>query len=178
MDVERPIRVAAMQALAPWFIVEQEVPVRMRDGNAGVVDLMAVPRDIRFGAFAFAIEVKARQSIMDPGFAAWVKQASDYVGARPLRDASRPITLAFLWLVGMSPPQGNAIVEMRAMLNLAHHFRVGSIVEDDRKGIVVRMGFEDLLRSAGWFGSADPWGVQALTRIRAKRQSGGVRRAA
>lgn len=152
----------------------------LRSGNRGKIDLLAMPKDPRLASFAFAIEVKARERIMQKGLAAWIKQASDYVGAVP--DDGLPIPQsAFLWTLGMEEPAGEDILRLRAMLDVAHQFRVGAVRARLRGGFSFHMGPDEMFRSTGWGPSSlrgDPWPGRALERLTSRRTSAGGRRRA
>lgn len=178
-DIEATIRTAARHKLEPWFTIHEEVPARLRDGNPGFLDLLAIPRDSRFSAFSFAIEVKARPAMVGAGLAAWIKQTSDYVGSQPAGDMP-PVSSGFLWMVGMAEPSNREDeVRLRAMIDVAHQFRVGVIRARAKGGFIFQMGPDELFRSAGWPGDGrpnDPWPGRALERLTSRRQSAGVRR--
>lgn len=177
-DIEAPIRASVRETLAPWFDTEEEVPVQLRDGHAGIVDVLAIPKDPRFRPFPFAIEVKARRRMVENGLAAWIKQASDYVGAVTI--AGHPVIgSAFLWMVGMEQPDERDQVRLRGMLDVAHQFRVGAAVDSSKRGFEFRMGPDEVFRSRGWPSDGrpnDPWPGRALERLTSSRQSAGQRR--
>jgi len=174
-DIEASVRVAAMDALRPWFFVFKEARVTLTSGHTGFLDIMASPRDARFSAFTFAIEVKANRAMVGCGLAKWFKQAIDYVGAKPA-DALPQVTSSFLWMVDLPEPEGDGRLRLRSMMDLAHQFRTG-IARSGPSGFVLQLGPDEVFRSRGWRDHPnDPWPGRALERLTSGRQSAGTRR--
>lgn len=171
-DVEAPLRAETMRALAPWFSVLEEVPVRLRDGRTGRVDVLAAPKDSRFSQFTFAIEEKNVRKLTDR-LAARIRQAADYVGSVDLRTGSQ-ITMIFLDLKGFEGAPAGDQNECRVMMRVAHQFFVGSLY-DGEKGLRLSSGPDDIWRERPFYETGDNWPGRALERLTNMRQSAGGR---
>jgi hypothetical protein len=169
-DIEAPRRAQAIARLAPWCECIPLVPVLCRDDNRGEVDVLCRPKEVNLSDFTLALEIKTYPLVGDKQMGKWIKQASDYVGARPDNDWPR-ISSAFLWLVGMEIDKTERErVSMSGMLQLGQYFRVGSAREF--KGCL-ELVFGP---SAMIFTEKRGWTPRAGELLNALRQSGGVRR--
>jgi hypothetical protein len=174
-DVEAGLRAGTMEALLPWFDVAQEVPVRLRDGTDGRVDVLAVPRDSRFSQFAFAIEEKAVSDMTDR-LAARIRQAADYVGCTVIRSGLQ-IGMVFLDLKEFEVFADPQSKECQTMMRVAHQFFVGGLYSN--KGLLrLSCGPDDIWRQRPWAGTDDNWAGRAVERLTSTRQSAGCRRGA
>jgi len=172
-DVEAPLRAATMARLRPWFEVWEEVPVTLRDGGRGRVDVLAAPRDPRFSRFVFAIEEKKRPK-PSADLAKRIKQAADYVGALP--DTGGPsICMSFVDISHSVFYNDTERAEVRWMLNVGHQFRVGSVALDTRGFIVLSCGPDDVWRERPFAETGEHWPGRALERLTNARQRGGIR---
>lgn len=170
-DPEAPFRIRALEKLCPYLECIELAGGRRQDGSRAQFDILARPRAESLTDISVVFEVKAWPSVSDDKFGPWIKQAADYVHARP--DNGWPdVAAAFLWLVGVEMDERSEDrSRMLGMIQLAQHFRVGLARHFERTGLDLTFGISACLFSERRGG----WTPRAGTLLRARRVSGGQR---
>ena len=167
-DPEASRRLDVARILSPTCDCAEHVRVRLAVGESGQVDVLCRPKEPTLSGFAFAIEVKSYTQIGDRELGPWLKQAADYVGARP-ENNWQPIAASFVWLVGINlDPRQDEQCRMAGMFQLAQHFRVGKACDFGR-GLVLVFGPSAEIYHDG------TWSPRAATLLAAKRVLAGRR---
>jgi hypothetical protein len=168
-DPEFALRRFAISELENCCECQELAPIEFKGGGAGEVDVVCRPKEQALARFAFAVEIKAHIQIGDGQLGPWLKQASDYVGARPL-NGWPVIAAAFVWF-GDIPlhPDPEERQRMAGMLQLAQHYRVGR-AHQTLAGLTLVFGpSAEIYRAGNWTKRAEPL-------LAAKRVQGGQRK--
>ncbi len=169
-DPEASLRSRAKLLLAEHCETIEEAPVDLRYGTAGKVDVLARPHELGLHHLSLAFEMKVARCFSDGVAGKWLKQASDYVQARP-SNGWPVVAAAFFWRVDMpNEIEWRAAERVLGILHAAAHFRVGSAILGERGGLDLFLGPHHILREGrGWNPRAAEW-------LLAKRQDAGLRR--
>jgi hypothetical protein len=175
-DAEADLRRRTMDRLRPWFVVREEVPVRLVSGGTGRIDVLAIPRDERFSRFAFAIEEKRRLHAT-ADIAKRIKQAADYVRGEVADDPHvPPICMAFVNLMNLPLEREQDRFWLMGSMMVAHQFRVGLVAEWEKDGsLYLRCGPHDVWRERGFAETKNQWPGRAIERLTNTRQRAGGR---